>query len=586
MRVLIRHWMLWIFCWVGLGSAQNLDTTLTQVKFHGLRLFSKQEVLQFLEIREKEKLTSPLSQETFAKLLNVYHKKGKYFARIDSFFIQNGTLEVWITEGPTLVVRAIEWEGMKASFREAIFPGLWLRPGKVFSEFWLQNDIEQILSYYENHGYPFAKVLVQNFQIEDNWLSKKSIGLQMTCRVEEGPYIQLESIGVEGNTFTRTQVIVQASRLKAGVPYSHRDIESARRALKQLGFFKEVFEPRITFSGNAAHVIFPVQEGNTTTMDGVIGYVPSTKENEKGYFTGKLELGFNNLFGTGRFLEAFWEKKDRRSQSLRFRYEEPWILGKPLFGKFRLGQEIRDTLYVDRFFELGLRWAPWSIFSCGIEGGKKEILPDSIGSTLFEIPRSTTTFFAVHFEYNTLDNPINPQKGIRYYTSLTSGEKHNIGPDWLLTEEKFRHRVFTRQVRMDVEWAIPLFFRQVVDLKISGVEIKTGDPYPSLADQIRLGGASTLRGYREEAFYGTLVAWSNLEYRYLLGGASRVFLFLDSGVYQRKERSEGVIKRFKIGYGFGISLETRLGLLGVEYGLGEGDGILQGKIHVRLRNTF
>lgn len=600
LRSPLRHGIWWIFFWVAIGNAQPLDTVLTQVKFHGLRLFPRQEVLQILEIREKEKLSSPISAKRFDSLLNAYREKGRYFARIDSFrssfepprvqpksrIVQEATLEVWITEGPPLIVRTIEWEGVEASYREALFPVLWLRPGKAFSEFWLQKDIEQILSYYENRGYPFAKVGIQNLQIEHDSVSQKSMGIHIVCRVDQGPFIRLGSIGAEGNTFTRTQVIVRETRLKLGAPYSQREIDSALRALKQLGFFQKVLEPRMTFSENKAHVIFPIQEGNTTTLDGVIGYVPSTTRSEKGYFTGKLELGFTNLFGTGRFLEAFWEKKDRRTQSLRFRYEEPWLFGQPIFGRFRLGQEIRDTLYVDRFFELGFKWSPWPIFSCGIETGKKEILPDSVGSAFFRIPRSTTTFLTVHFEYNTLDDPLNPQRGIRYFTSLTSGTKRHIGPDWLLSQEKFRPRVWTRQARMDVEWAIPLFFRQILDFKISGVEVKTGDPYPSLADQIRLGGASTLRGYREEAFYGTLVAWSNLEYRYLLGGASRVFLFLDHGFYQRKERSNQMIKHFKMGYGFGISLETRLGLLGVEYGLGEGDGILQGKIHVRLRNTF
>lgn len=596
----VWRWIFWIFFWVGFGNAQNIDTLLAHVEFHGLRLFSKEEVLQILELREKERVSFSISEKFFAPLLEAYRQEGRYFVSIDSFrlsfdhshsktksrIIQKARLEVWITEGSPLVIRGIEWKGIAEGFREALSSVLWLRPGKVFSEFWLQNDIEQILSYYENHGYPFARVVIQNVQIEEDSVYRKSVGLRITSNVEEGPYICLGSIGAEGNTFTRTKVIVRETRLKIGSSYSQREIESARRALKQLGFFRKVFEPRITFSENKTHVIFPIQEGNTTTMDGIIGYVPSSTNAEKGYFTGKLELGFTNLLGTGRFLEAFWEKKDRRTQNLRFRYEEPWLLGKPVLGRFRLGQEIRDTIYVERFFELGLKWSPWSIFSCGIEGGKKEILPDSAGSAFFRIPRSTTSFLTAYFEYNTLDDPLNPKRGIRYYTSLSSGSKSHLGPDWLLAEGEFHHRVFTRQVRMHVEWAIPLFFRQVLDLKISGVEIKTGDLYPSLADQIRLGGALTLRGYREEAFYGTLVAWSNLEYRYLLGGASRVFLFLDHGFYQRKEPSDKEIKHFKMGYGFGISLETRLGLLGVEYGLGEGDGVLQGKIHVRVRNIF
>jgi outer membrane protein assembly factor BamA len=78
----------------------------------------------------------------------------------------------------------------------------------------------------------------------------------------------------------------------------------------------------------------------------------------------------------------------------------------------------------------------------------------------------------------------------------------------------------------------------------------------------------------------------NLEYRYLLGRRSRAFVFADAGMYQRRERDRGLIREDKIGYGFGIRLETRLGVMGVDYGLARGDDLIQGKVHVGLVNRF
>ena len=57
-------------------------------------------------------------------------------------------------------------------------------------------------------------------------------------------------------------------------------------------------------------VRFILEEGNSNTFDGVVGYVPAQNNEDKGYMTGRLEFLFRNLFGTGRFLDVFWEKKD------------------------------------------------------------------------------------------------------------------------------------------------------------------------------------------------------------------------------------------------------------------------------------
>ena len=47
-----------------------------------------------------------------------------------------------------------------------------------------------------------------------------------------------------------------------------------------------------------------------------------------------------------------------------------------------------------------------------------------------------------------------------------------------------------------------------------------------------------------------------------------------------------MIEGYKLGYGLGLRLETGLGIMGIDYGLGQGDGIFNGKVHVGLINEF
>lgn len=88
-----------------------------------------------------------------------------------------------------------------------------------------------------------------------------------------------------------------------------------------------------------------------------------------------------------------------------------------------------------------------------------------------------------------------------------------------------------------------------------------------------------------------MIAWTNLEYRFLLDGNSRFFLFTDYGYFERKifsytDETSRKISGKKLGYGFGLRIDSKAGLLGIDYGLGEGDSFNQGKIHFGVVNRF
>ncbi len=100
-----------------------------------------------------------------------------------------------------------------------------------------------------------------------------------------------------------------------------------------------------------------------------------------------------------------------------------------------------------------------------------------------------------------------------------------------------------------------------------------------------LGGANSLRGSRENQFAGNFIAWMNLEYRYIIGKLSRIYVFNDWGYY-RRETAFDETGNWNYGYGAGVRLETRAGIIGIDYGLGKGDAPVEGKIHFRLRTEF
>ncbi len=101
-----------------------------------------------------------------------------------------------------------------------------------------------------------------------------------------------------------------------------------------------------------------------------------------------------------------------------------------------------------------------------------------------------------------------------------------------------------------------------------------------LAETYALGGANTLRGYREAQFRGEKIVWSSVEYRFGEGGL--FFLFDDVGAFET--RSEGWT--FKNGLGFGLRADSPVGIVALSFGVGERLSLAETRLHVSLSERF
>ena len=584
-RIQILTLLLWFFILInGLFGAQPL---VRDIRIEGARQIPEQTLIRESGLVRNQPLAAFWPDSSFKRIKQACFRRGFYQATVDSFKMRytrdsSGVrITVWLEEGKPVRTGHISLEIKRPHFEYDLSSILSFRSNQRFDEAALKRDIDEILFFLENHGYPLAVVEIRRFEYDSDDNS-----LNILLSVDPGPAVFIEHINIQGNELTRASVIYREIRLKPGDLYRHEAVMNMSEELQRLGFFQSVDPPVVRFRENHAIVTIHIHEGNPNTFDGVVGYTPSNDPDRPGYFTGQLHFLFRNLFGTGRFFEAFWDKKDRFSQAMRFGYEEPWIMGWPVNAGGYFTQEIRDTTYVDRGWRLRIRYFPWPTLSLAVEGGRREILPDSIGSRQYGLAQSNSWVGSVGLDYSTFDEPLNPARGVRYHTKGTFGRKKNQGPAFLDTIPGWHRPVNTRHIQADAELVLPLLKRQVLFLGLHGQEVKSGEATVPLSEQIRFGGATTLRGYAEDMFRGSLVAWLNLEYRYLIGRRSRVFVFIDAGTYQRRERDDGFIRGNKIGYGFGLRLETRLGVMGVDYGLGQGDSPMQGKVHVGLVNRF
>jgi len=568
--------------------AQELKPIYIQdVQINGLKHFSQQEIHEILNLPVGAVFSLDNIRQQFNKLLQEYRGQGFYFASIDSVTIQIDSIQqqahikLFLQENTRLKIESFKIKGLLPEETQNWLHRFETQPGENFNEDVLQEDIEAGLKLAENSGYPLTEVRIDSLMLSRD----PAHALKLILRVESGYLIKIDEITIQGNQITREKVIQREIRLKKGEIYKQTQIAKIPRRLMRLGYFKEVDLPQIYIKEDGrSGLLVTVEEGNANQFDGVVGYTPGTIT-RKGYFTGLLNLSLGNLLGTGRKVSANWQKKDRQSQSLAFSYLEPWVLGFPLHTSFQFNQLIQDTTYIQRNW-IGELQFPFSdnFYTFG-RIGWQGVFPDSIGMLLFNIPPSRANNLTLGLAYDTRDDLLNPRKGLYFHTSVEIARKKNLANEILtFLEEDEIHDL--KRLGFDFSLFVPISGNQVLSSNLFGRQITSSEKNIPIPEHFRLGGTRTLRGYREEQFRGTRIAWMNLEYRYLLGRRSRVFLFGDMGYFSRPDPEVEKIEDYKYSYGFGLRLETRLGIMGVDYGLGEGSGLLGGLIHVGLINEF
>jgi outer membrane protein insertion porin family len=196
---------------------------------------------------------------------------------------------------------------------------------------------------------------------------------------------------------------------------------------------------------------------------------------------------------------------------------------------------------------------------------------------------SRTTSVGISIRYDSRYNPTTPTSGILYSTDYQTGSKQSNSNGILAPEGKSN----TQRLLFDLSYYLSFFPRQVLaaELHLRDFSSSTIDG----SDLFRLGGASTLRGYREGQFFGSRMVWTNLEYRFLVAPRSYFFGFIDVGYIVQPviaALSMTASEQSKIGYGIGVRMDSALGLIGVSFALGEGDTFSTSKIHIRLMNEF
>ncbi|MDI6738828.1 MAG: POTRA domain-containing protein [Candidatus Edwardsbacteria bacterium] len=431
-----------------------------------------------------------------------------------------------------------------------------------FDQRFLRADLQRISRAYADAGLPHAAVRLSG-------LAMSGDTVQFGYEIAEGPLVTIAAVRFKGNATTGDQAAQRLAGLSPGRTFSGTKAERAEARLLRSGLFSEakLIGLAATDEPGRENVLFEVREPRYNSLFGALGYNQGTEQ--KGWLAGAVDIELRNISGTARQLTFRWERPQQYVSSLRASYREPWLLGSPAGASLSIRHRIQDSLFVQTGGQI-LFTIPLSDQITGGAGGSAE---RTVPGSQLVICRSLqySSLWSLQGDYRDL---MRGKTGWQYRLQLSYGRKRYYDPAAQLTISR---------VEIDAQWSASLFSGQILDLAVHGRALVSSERPAPRTDQYYVGGAGTLRGYFEQQFAASQAAWLNAEYRLTAATGFELYPFMDCGYLRDLDR---VPDRVKAGYGLGLRLDTRLGRIQIDYGLGQGDKPSDGKVHLILRSDF
>jgi outer membrane protein insertion porin family len=482
---------------------------------------------------------------------------------------------IQITEGRQYHIGAISFSGNKIYSARLLRLALRQKPGMVFSPSKLDKDVTTLEDFYGRDGY---------LETEIHLVRKPNLAtgnIDIEYQVEESKIFYVESIKVEGNTKTKSNVILRELILGPGEVFDTVRMKISKQRLQNTGFFDDVeATPETTNIPQRRDLKIAVKEARTGNLTFGAGY----SSLEKATFFTELSQSNFDINNSHSFFQGAGQKFRIRleigtlSNEAVISFEEPWLFQQALalgFEIYRTSSDYNSAFYTEvhtggevylrkrlfEFIDAELSYTYDVTDITNVTPDASPIIQETAGIT----KESKVGLEIVHSSLNKLIN-------------TTSGNREQI--DTTFVGGPFGGNVDYYSVEFKGSQFYPLFEAQNQVLSIIG-RAGVKQPYGRSAtvpyfDRYFLGGPYDLRGFEYrgvgpkdsnlEPIGGNSYGMFSLEYSLDVVSPVRFAFFYDNGFVNNGsfDLNPG---NYNDDFGFGVRLFILGAPLSLDYGI-------------------
>jgi outer membrane protein insertion porin family len=313
---------------------EGKQSVVSEVKFEGNTVFSSDTLRERLSTREGRPFREAKLAEDRDALPRYYHDRGYIDAELTNIVRAagenaEGGLSIAITftvsEGPRYTLGGISFTGNTVFSAEALSALLQSEPGQPVNAGRVQEDMQRVMDAYYDKGY------IYNSFNEEALRDGENLSYFHVLRITEREPVRIGDIRAQGNTATKTEVILREIPLRPGDIFSKSKLLEGIQNLYKLQYFSSVTPEMLPGEVDGIQdIIISVEEQSTQELQFGITMTPDPKE--KAPFRGIIKWGESNLNGTGNKLQ-FGAEASLASldyQAFTVQYNQGWLFDRRL----------------------------------------------------------------------------------------------------------------------------------------------------------------------------------------------------------------------------------------------------------------
>ncbi len=463
---------------------------------------------------------------------------------------------------------------------------------------------EKIISYYENNGYPFAEVHLENIEFADD-------KIKGNMAVNKGPLYHVDSIRVYGNAKIKNGFLQHYLDMPNGSVYNNTKFKDVSKRMQELPYLQEVQPWDITMLGTGSVLNLYLQQKKSSAIDVLVGFLPANNATGKSQFTGDVHLDLKNALGSGENILLNWQQLQPQSPKLNIGYQHPYILNSSFGINFAFDLLKRDSSYLQLNAIIGLQYILSANQSGKIfyQNERSYLLSGGVDTNRVLLTRMlppnidvSSGNFGLNYNFINTNYRLNPRKGNEFAITGTIGikkvtENNDIvnlkdpaepGYDFSTLYDSIKLKSYRLRILASIVHFMPVGKSSTVKTSANIGWFQTPQVFRN--ELFQIGGYRLLRGFDEESIYANRYAVFTAEYRYLVGINSYFFGFSDVGFTKTNFNATSYANNFISG-GIGLAFETKLGLLNLSYAVGKRNDVKfdlrnSSKIHFGYINYF
>ncbi len=517
------------------------------------------------------KVGQPLSYEKLDRDRDAIYDLGFYETvdyRVEE--VPEGVRVVFtVKENP--VVQALRFKGNVAYREEELKALCFTSPGNIFNRTFFRNDLQRITDKYRKDGYVMMRV--QDVEVKD--------GVVEVTILEP----RVGEVVIQGNKKTKDYVIRRELKLKKGDLFNATVLRHSLNRLQAKGYFEDIsvgFEP--TEDPVVMDLILTVEEAKTGKLGLSVGH------GSQSGWSGGLSYSDSNWQGLGTNLSAGFELGDNEQYWVYYSqpymdqdtyswnagvYKRKWTdydyYDENNNWRFTYDQEkIGAYVGAGRKFRGNdqLSWfvtLDWHKVENTVTSGDSNRTPEERR----EMEDGKNFSVTASLTRNTMDPYLSYPKGdvetVNFEKGLTG-----LGGDWDYTKYWLEARYYAPLFKL-MEY-LDFGSRGEDNPFILALRARAGWGSGDIpwGEMYVIGGANTLRGYKDDYFRGEEMLLFNAELRLPVEDNITLVFFYDAGKAWKKSENQGMdLSDMASSKGIGIRVRTPLGNLRLDVAQGD-----------------